>query len=144
VSATTNQDAGRDWRSVAVAGAGGTLIVAGTVLPWMSLFAGLQRYPGISGSYGRLIFAGGLVLLAGGAVIFARPDTWIRLGLGTLGVGIALFASWILVGLRATMREVGRNPFVLPRAGPGLFVCIAGGLVVAVLLLPTKRSIHKH
>jgi hypothetical protein len=144
VSARQGQGTERDWRSAAVAVVGGALIVAGTVLPWISLFAGLQRYPGISGQYGRLLFAGGVVLVAGGAIIFARPHTRLRIALGALGVGLAIFASWILVGLRATMREVGRNPFVIPRAGPGLFVCVAGGLVVAALLLPARRRIHKN
>ncbi|HEX8942544.1 MAG TPA: hypothetical protein VF785_05350 [Gemmatimonadaceae bacterium] len=124
-----------------VAVSGGLLVVIGAVLPWMSLFAGLQRYSGMAGLYGRLAFAGGVLAIAGGVAIARRPDRRLRAGLGGLGVMLTLFAGWILYGLRSTTRALGQHPFLIARPGPGLYVVFAGALVVAALLVPYKRRI---
>lgn len=130
---------GRDLRASLSAVAGGVIIAVGAVLPWMSLFAGLQSYRGISGLYGRLAFAGGLLAIVGGVVMLSRPAPQLRRATGGLGLVLALFSAWVLLGVRATTRHLERHPFLLPRAGPGLFVVVAGALVVAALLLPSGR-----
>lgn len=131
----------RDWPHALVAIAGGTLVVVGSVLPWMSLFAGLQAYSGVSGLYGRLALAGGALSVLGGIAILMRPHDWLRLGIGGLGVALAFFAGWILLGLSATVRELGHHPLLLARPGPGVFVVIAGALALAALFLPVRRRI---
>ena len=132
-------DVERDWRRALVAIVGGVLIVVGARLPWMSLFAGLQRYPGLDGPYGRLTFVAGGVSVVGGIMLLLRPNDRFRIGVGGLGVALAVFTCWLLLGLRSTTRELGQHPLLLARPGPGLFVVLAGALIVAALLLPTRR-----
>lgn len=115
---------------------GGLLIVIGAVLPWMSLFAGLQRYSGMAGLYGRLAFAGGVLVILGGIVITLQPDRRLRTGVGALGALLALFACWIVLGLRSTTKALGRHPFLIARPGCGPYVVAAGALIVAALLFP--------
>ena len=132
----------RDWHASLPAVAGGVIIAVGTVLPWMSLFAGLQSYRGISGLYGRLAFASGVLIIIGGVVMLTRPARRLRLAIGGLGLALTLFAAWVLLGVRTTTQHLEQHPFLLPRAGSGLFVVIAGALAVAALLLPPRRSAH--
>ena len=117
-----------------VAAGGGLIVAAGTMLPWISLFAGLHPYPGIAGLYGRMMFAGGALAVAGGVAILVRPDPRLRLAIGGLGVALSVFAAWVLWGLRATTHGLDRHPFLLARPGPGLFVVLVGALLVAALL----------
>ena len=124
----------RDWVGAAVAASGGALVVIGAWLPWITLFAGLQRYSGVTGLYGRIVFIGGAVSIGGAVAILGDRRRWIRLSIGAVGVALALLAAWDLVGLRATMRQLGGHPLLLARPGPGLFVALCGALVVAVLL----------
>jgi len=115
------------------------------MLPWLSLFAGLHSYSGMIGLYGRLLFAGGTLALVGGVAVLVRSDRWLRPGVGALGVLLALFTSWLLIGLRATTRTLGGHPLLIARPGPGLFVALAGALVVAALLFPDPRWLrHRH
>ena len=137
-----NRHPARDWRAALPAVAGGVIVAVGAVLPWMSLFAGLQTYRGIAGLYGRLAFAGGALSVIGGVLMLTRPDRRLRLAIGGLGVALTLFAVWVLLGLRATTRHLDQHPFLLPRPEPGLFIVIAGALVVAALLLPSRRRIE--
>jgi hypothetical protein len=130
---------GRDWRAALLAVAGGVIVTVGAVLPWMSLFAGLDSLRGIAGLYGRLAFVGGALSVIGGGAMLTRPDRRLRLAIGGLGVALTLFAVWLLLGLRATTLHLDQHPFLLSRPEPGLFVVIAGALVVSTLLLPTWR-----
>jgi hypothetical protein len=138
-----SRDRARDRRAAAFAVAGGVIITVGAVLPWMSLFAGLHSYAGIAGLYGRLAFAGGVLAVIGGLVMLTRPHPRLRLAIGGLGVALMLFAGWVLLGLRATTEHLDQHPFLLPRAGPGIFVVIAGALVMVPLLLPSRRRHEK-
>jgi hypothetical protein len=125
------------WRVSLIAAGGGSIVAAGTMLPWISLFAGLHSYPGIAGLYGRMMFAGGTLAVAGGVAILVRPDSRLRLAIGGLGVALTVFTVWVLWGLRSTTRGLERHPFLLARPGPGLFVVLAGALLVAALLSPS-------
>lgn len=122
-----------------VAAGGGLIVAAGTMLPWMSLFAGLHPYPGIAGLYGRVMFAGGVLAVAGGLAMLVRPDPRLRFGIGGLGVALTFFAAWVLWGLRSTTHGLEGHPFLLARPGPGLFVVLAGALLVAALLPHSTR-----
>ena len=138
-----SRDLARDWRAAAFAGAGGVIIAVGAVLPWMSLFAGLQSYRGIAGLYGRLAFAGGVLAVIGGVLMLTRPNARLRLAIGGLGLALALFAGWVLLGLRATTQHLDEHPFLLPRPEAGLFVVIAGALVMMPLLLPARAHLPR-
>lgn len=59
---------------------GGALVGTGAILPWLSLFAGLQSYSGMIGLYGRLLFGGGVLAVAGGVAILVRSYSWLRAG----------------------------------------------------------------
>ena len=109
----------RDWRAAAFAVAGGVIIAVGAVLPWMSLFAGLQSYRGIAGLYGRLAFAAGALAIIGGVVMLTRPHPRLRLAIGGLGVALTLFATWVLMGLRATTQHLRASSLSAPAPGTG-------------------------
>src|SRR5919197_1456264 len=64
---------------------GGAVIIVGALLPWISLFAGLQAYAGISGVYGRLLCGGGALSIIGGIWFLLRGGLTVRWGLGFLG-----------------------------------------------------------
>ncbi len=131
----------RSLRPIAagLAGAiGGTLIIVGTVLPWFSLYAGLHPLRGIMGLNGRLLLAGGAVAAIIGTVLLFRDLRPLRLLLGGLGIGLALFAGWILLGVPATYRTLQENPMLVAQIGPGLFVALLGTLVVGGALLPQR------
>jgi hypothetical protein len=131
-------DSRRDPRVGFIAAGGGVIVAVGTMLPWMSLFAGLQPYRGIAGLYGRVMFAGGVLAVVGGVAILVRPDPRVRFAIGGLGVILALFAAWVLWGLRSTTHTLERHPLLLARQGPGLFVVLAGAFLVAALVSPSK------
>ncbi|HEV8446714.1 MAG TPA: hypothetical protein VGQ44_07835 [Gemmatimonadaceae bacterium] len=130
----------RDRRAALVALVGGMLVSLGSLLPWMSLFAGLQRFPGIHGLYGRLVFAGGVLAALGGLAMLARNEWFIRPLVACIGVSLSLFAAWILLGLRETTRRLEDHPMIVARPGPGLFVVLAGGLTIAALAFPRSRA----
>jgi hypothetical protein len=129
----------RDRVGALIALAGGVLVTVGTLLPWMSLFAGLYRYSGIHGLYGRLTFVGGVLAALGAATMLARSDWFIRPLVGGIGVALVLFASWILIGLRETTRHLAEHPMLVARPGAGLFVVLAGAVMVASLALPKTQ-----
>src|SRR5512140_713842 len=128
----------RRWALPAVAG--GVIVAVGAVLPWMSLFAGLHSYSGITGLYGRLVLAGGAVSAIGGIALLIRPDPRLRVAIGVQGAALTLFAAWVLLGLRSTTRQLDQHAFLVPRAGPGVFVVLLGALVATSLLLPSRQS----
>ncbi len=120
--------------------AGGALVCVGAWLPWLSLFAGLHSYSGMFGLYGRLLFAGGVLAVAGGAAMLVRSDRWLRPGVGALGLLLSIFTSWLLLGLRSTTRALRGHPVLIARPGPGLFVALVGALTVAGILMPALRG----
>ena len=61
--------------------AGGSLMVAGALLPWLTLLAGLQAYRGILGWNGRgVLVAGAIVALGGAASLVGRAGLLVRRG----------------------------------------------------------------
>lgn len=129
----------RDWLGAAISACGGCALVVGALLPWMSLFAGLQRYAGVAGVNGRLLLAGGVAAIVGGAAMLMRPRRPLRLALGVLGLVLAAFASRLILELRATVHSLAHHPLLLARPGSGLFVALAGALLVTLLIVPVPR-----
>ena len=130
----------RDWLGGAIAICGGGALVTGALLPWLSLFAGLHRYAGVAGLNGRVLLVGGALAIAGGVAMFARPRRRLRALLGALGLALAAFATWVLAGLRATLHGLAHHPLLLARPGSGLYVALAGALLMTVLFVPLPRQ----
>jgi hypothetical protein len=136
------------WRGTLVGGAaiaGGALASVGALLPWLTVYAGLKTYRGIAGLNGWLLFAGGLISVLMGALYLFMPRAPLRWAIGLLGGLLFGFGCWIVVQLFALYRDVGGNPFIVGRLGPGLFVSTLGAaIVLATLMLPTEhpRSLH--
>lgn len=128
-----------DWLGAAIAICGGCALVIGALLPWMSLFAGLQRYPGVVGLNGRLLLIAGASAMLGGVALAMRPRRLLRGALGWLGLVLAAFALWVLHGLRTTLDSLAHHPLLLARAGSGLAVALAGALLLTLLIVPTPR-----
>jgi hypothetical protein len=135
-----SEAAERDWLGGVIAASGGSALVVGALLPWMSLFAGLQRYAGVSGLYGRLLLIGGATAIVAGLAMVVRPRRRLRPVVGVLGLLLTAFASWVLYGLRATLRGLEHHPLLLARPGAGLFVALAGALLITVLIVPHSRG----
>ncbi|HEV2084085.1 MAG TPA: hypothetical protein VGR09_03310 [Gemmatimonadales bacterium] len=110
---------------------GGVLVMAGALLPWLTLFAGLQRYSGMVGWYGRGIFASGTLAVAGALWRRGRPPWWLRRMIAGLGAVLVVFSGWLLLGLHQIIQH-GASPMLVPRAGPGLFVVLAGAGLLSI------------
>lgn len=136
----TRAHAWRDFVAGAAAACGGVLIVAGAWLPWFSLYAGLHPLRGITALNGRLLLAGGVVAALMGLALLVRDDRRLRWLLAGLGIGLSVFAAWILFGVPATYRTMQENPMLVARIGPGLFVALLGALIVVAAPLIKPRT----
>jgi hypothetical protein len=123
--------------ALAAVGGGGSVIV-GAWLPWLTLDAGLRSLAGVDGPNGRLLAAGGVLSMLGGAWYLARGGGRMRWAIGLLGFALLAGASWLALQLLATYRELAAaDPFAFPELGRGLFVALVGSLLVfATLFLP--------
>lgn len=126
--------------AAALAGAGGALVMLGAWLPWLTLFAGLQRYGGLIGLHGRILFAGGALATAAAVAMLRTRRPWIRRATILLGCCLLVFDGWLLVGLLETLHG-GVNAMLAPRAGPGLFVASLG--VAFVVLGPAITMLER-
>lgn len=109
--------------------AGGVLVMIGAVLPWLVLLAGLQQYSGMIGLYGRMVFAVGLLACAAGAI---APRSWLSLLLPTsaaTGLALLAFGVWLYEGVLDIVRRPD-SAMLVAQSGPGLFVVLAGGVLL--------------
>jgi len=115
---------------------GGSLIVAGTALPWLTLFAGLQAYRGIIGWNGRgILVAGAVVALGGAASLAGRAGLLVRRGVSLLAALVGGSAMVLVVRLIATWRDlVSRDAMMVARPGIGLPVVVIGAIVAAAVI----------
>ncbi|HEX6809755.1 MAG TPA: hypothetical protein VF118_17340 [Gemmatimonadaceae bacterium] len=56
---------------------------------------------------------------------------WLHLGGLTLGPTLTTFTAWLVTRLFETMGGIGADAMLVARSGSGLFVAIAGSIVVA-------------
>jgi hypothetical protein len=128
--------------------AGGALVIAGTLLPWFTLFAGLHRYPGTTGLYGRLLLGGGLIVLAGGIRLGFAGGRALSWSVGGLGLVLLGFAAWLARGLLEVHQQMTANPMLVARLGPGLFVSMAGAALatgtLVVFYLTSRAQVREH
>jgi hypothetical protein len=120
---------GRIERAHAAALTGGALVMLGAWLPWLTLFAGLQRYGGLIGLHGRVLFAGGALAVLAGLGMLGTRHRWIRWVTVLLGIALLGFDGWLLTGLAETLHH-GVGAMLVPRAGPGLFIASVGTALV--------------
>ncbi len=129
------------WRHAA-GGAGlaaGAVMVTGAFLPWVSTFAGLIGIPGVRGSNGRLLAAGGIVIAVAGLAQLIRGGRWSRWLIGYAGFAATSFAGFLLIQLAASMQALSTDSMVVARSGPGLWVTAAGSvLAFATLFFPSS------
>jgi len=131
VRATARQQLG-----AAAAIAGGVLIVAGSLLPWITLFAGLHTYRGIVGLNGQLLLAGGVLSILAGLVLLFRGGRSLVQLTGGLGLAMLAVTVWLLVQQYGMYHElVSEHPMTVPGIGPGLYVATVGALLASLTLL---------
>ena len=125
------------WRwGVGLTAIGGSaLVIAGALLPWLSVFAGLKAYPGVAGLNGRLLLAAGTLGLLGGLSYLATGRAALRWGLGLWGFVLLAFTGWLVTQLLATYQQLVADPLFVARLGPGVFVAAVGAAALAATLL---------
>ncbi len=128
---------------LAVAGAaitGGVLVLIGAFRPWLSTFAGLIAYPGVTGTNGRVLAGAGAAVVAIGIGYALRGGRRLRWALGGAGFGLVTFCAYLLIQLRATIDSLS-NTMAFARAESGLYVAAAGALLVfATLFVPGEQA----
>ncbi|MEO8225970.1 MAG: hypothetical protein ABI637_00985 [Gemmatimonadota bacterium] len=121
--------------------AGAAMIGVGVMLPWLTLFAGLQAFTGTTGRNGQIVLAGAAAAALLALASFVRPVRALQLATITLGAALTGFSAWLLVGARALAHRDAGNPMMLARLGPGLLVVLAGSVIIA--LAPTAAELFR-
>jgi hypothetical protein len=124
--------------------AGGVLVMVGAALPWLTLFAGLQGYPGTVGLYGWLVFCAGACAFALGLATWRsriRSAPKIAVVIGTV---LLAFTAWLFEGMLSIVHRPDAVMLV-PRPGPGLPLIAIGAAIItaapiAGYLLAPKRQ----
>ena len=114
----------------ALASGGGLLMVIGTMLPWFSLFAGLQSYSGLIGWNGWFLLAAGVLSAMTGALFLIRGTPMVRWSIGLGGFVLLAYTSWLLLQLLRTYHDLASDPLMVAALGPGLFVVLVGAALV--------------
>ena len=116
--------------------AGGAAVAAGARMPWMSFFVGLRPLRGTHGLYGKLLVGVGLMAIVAGVVLLVWEDRRLQAAVGAAGAVSAGLAVYLLVQLdRAVAHMMVHDPMMIPRRENGLFVVLAGAVVVTVALV---------
>jgi hypothetical protein len=110
----------------------GALAIAGALLPWLTLYAGFYQYSGMVGMYGRIILAAGIIVFGLGLTSVRVRLTWLPWAGALCGVLLTAFAAWLYEGLIEIMRRPDTAMFA-PRAGPGVLVVFAAGVLLTAL-----------
>ena len=114
---------------------GAALIGAGVVLPWFSLFAGLQPVSALGTLNGSLLLAGAAGVGILGLITIMRGGRWPRRLLLVAGIVLTAFSGYLLVGLVTVYRQVSADPLVVAQLGPGLALVAAGSVLVLATAL---------
>ena len=122
---------------------GGLTIVAGSLMPWMTLLGGLHTYRGIIGLYGRLIAGGGVVAVALGIFLGAKPSRVAGYSAAVLGCGIIFFSALLLRNLMEVVHD-RQHPMLAAAPGWGLYVCLAGGVLLSASLIALISADDSH
>lgn len=129
-----------DRRLVAGLGAaGGALTIIGSVLPWISLYAGLQSIAGTDGLNGRILAGLGVAAALVAVVHAVRGGQATRWLLGIAGFAVLALGGWLGIQLLQTEAVLAADPLLVSRLEPGLAVSLVGGsLLLATLFVPAR------
>jgi hypothetical protein len=114
----------------ALAISGAALVAIGVVLPWFSLFAGLQPISALGTPNGSALLVGAFVTAGLGILAILRGDAWVRRILALVGIVLSAFSAYLVVGLVTVYRNVSADPLVVAQLGPGLGFIVVGSLFV--------------
>jgi hypothetical protein len=120
--------------------AGGSLLIAGSLLPWLSLYAGIDPISGIDGLNGRVLVSTGAVSAAAGLIYIRRPSKQLQYGLAALGFVASGFAAWVVSQVLGSYQQLQSDPLVLASLGAGTFVALGGALMVLGTLLVPRHA----
>jgi hypothetical protein len=116
---------------------GGILVLVGSVLPWLTLYAGFHRYVGMIGLYGRLTFAAGTLAFILGLVTLWKKTTRLTWAIAAFGAVLLAFALWLIAGLQEILHRP-ESVMLVPHPGTGLFLIVTGALLI--MLAPIAES----
>lgn len=123
----------RRWPAALAATLGGGAVIVGTLLPWLTLFAGLYAYPGITGLNGQIALAGGVLALGAGGMLWWRPGPVPGIVTGALGLTLLGWSLWLVVQQRALLEDLLlHHPMTAADVGPGLVVMACGAFLLAL------------
>ncbi|CAN5654181.1 hypothetical protein BH23GEM11_BH23GEM11_19450 [soil metagenome] len=121
--------------AVAAIGGGGT-VIAGALLPWLTLFAGLYTYPGTTGPNGWFVLAGGVLAMLAGLGLIWKPRPSIGHAAGAVGLVLLGVSLWLVIQQQALLADLlEHHPMTVAGWGPGLLVVAAGAFMVALVPL---------
>lgn len=107
---------GGDRRLVAGLGAaGGVLVVIGSLLPWLSLYAGLQSIAGTDGLNGRVLAGLGVAAALCAVAHAAHGGLATRWLLGVAGFAVLAFGGWLGIQLLQTEALLAADPLLVAR-----------------------------
>jgi hypothetical protein len=109
---------------------GGMTIIAGTLMPWMTLLAGLQSFRGIIGLYGKLIAAGGVVAVGLGLTVALKDSPILRLTAVAVGAAVVFSCIALLHNLTSVVGHLRGDPMMVASQGKGLYICLIGGALL--------------
>lgn len=140
VDSASTAGASADRRLVAGLGAaGGALVLIGSLLPWISLYAGLQTIAGTDGLNGRILGGFGVVAALLAVTHLVRGDQATRWLLGIAGFAILALGGWLGIQLLQTGAVMAADPLLVSRLEPGLAVSLLGGsLLLGTLFVPVR------
>ena len=89
-----------------------------------------------------LAVGGALGIVLGASLLWTPPRraAVVRWALAAIGLLLLGYASYLVVGLLATMRGLAAQPLAVPQLGPGLFVSTVGAALVAVAPWMRRRA----
>lgn len=136
----------RPWVSVpaALTGVGLGLALAGVLLPWITIFHGLEPIPGFG------LDGGWLLGLAVASVLLSRVASGhpgagrLRLAAAVIATAVAVDAIYSATRIASFVADPGTiGPLIAPVAGPGALVMAGGGLLLvgAALAAPIRSGV---
>lgn len=121
--------------------AGGALVVIGSLLPWVSLYAGLQSIAGTDGLNGRILAGLGVASALCALAHAAHGGPATRWLLGIAGFAVLAFGGWLGIQLLQTEALLAADPLLVARLEPGLAASLVGGALLLSTLFVPARSV---
>lgn len=117
--------------------AGAAAVIAGSYMTWATFYAGLIARNGVPG-HGKYFIALAVASVLAAGVAHVRGMSLLRLLPAGAGIAIAVVAARDLLNIRA-LTDDAAAAFYAPGAGDGLYVVIAGALLLVASALVAPR-----